>query len=356
MEMLKAIRNNDCRKVEKLLKKGFNVNQEIDEYEKKALICRTIPICAAAARGYAKVVELLLSYGANINAANSYWSSAMHTASFHGYTNVINVLLQRNVDLGNQDVHGNTALQVAVLRSHFEAVTLLLTHNISIDSTNKQGQTALDIAQEHGATYLENLLIEKQKKQIIAPQPARRPSSNSKKSNESFDNDTTLNEKDKLLRQLQELELKEANDSIKEKQEKLSIVTDEIRQFDEEGAKLTNQLSSIQKKITENNQALVAKGALKRILEQELQKLETKRTGTLQNENKVEQRSFECPICFVLPLPPKHIFQCTNGHVYCSDCKGKPQMTNCPQCRIPLNTSVRNIILEEIIANIFIET
>ena len=69
---------------------------------------------------------------------------------------------------------------------------------------------------------------------------------------------------------------------------------------------------------------------------------------------------FECPICYVIPLPPLKIQSCTNGHSFCSTCITKLEKMTCPTCKIALEvlelngkikpTTVRNLFLESIIS------
>jgi len=44
-----------------------------------------------------------------------------------------------------------------------------------------------------------------------------------------------------------------------------------------------------------------------------------------------EEEAPECPVCMTEMLPPKMIFQCSEGHLVCSDCK--PRLEACATCR-----------------------
>merc|ERR1711936_156732 len=41
----------------------------------------------------------------------------------------------------------------------------------------------------------------------------------------------------------------------------------------------------------------------------------------------------ECPVCMEEMRPPKRIWQCSDGHPLCENCRKKPEMNNCPTCR-----------------------
>lgn len=355
MEFLKAIRANDYKKVEKKLKKGWNVNHPIEE-NSKDLLCVTIPLCVAAARGFADIAELLMSYGANIHDSNTDWSSPLHTATYHGHLDVIRLLIARRVNVNNQDQHGDTALHIAVKKANFEAVVLLLRTNAEIEMKNNTGDTPYDIAMSQNFTRIAQTLtqrkmeIQKQKQldnpKPIPPKPKKPP---------RVGKDPEESEKDRLKRQLQELELKEVNESIKTKNEQILKVTDEMRDFEGEVTQVKGKISALDKKLKQLNETLIAKATYKKTLQQDLESLEKKKNKTFVKASAVNEEAFECPICFVLPLPPKQVYQCTNGHIYCSDCKEKPRMSVCPQCRapIPKDNAIRNLMYEEIIANVF---
>ncbi len=52
----------------------------------------------------------------------------------------------------------------------------------------------------------------------------------------------------------------------------------------------------------------------------------------------------ECTVC-LYPQPP--MYQCSNGHLLCTDCERK--LTHCPTCRVDLTIKVRNILADQII-------
>ena len=63
---------------------------------------------------------------------------------------------------------------------------------------------------------------------------------------------------------------------------------------------------------------------------------------------------YMCPICCEIPVPPKAIYQCPNGHIYCETCKRRPEMTRCPNCRVPIaHLDIRCRYMEETVAQCF---
>ena len=152
-ELLKAIRNNDVTRVEKILKKGYakNINEPISEVQEKVPI-KTIPICLATVRGDVSVVKTLLHYGADVRACNKDWASPIHLATYKGFTEIVDLFMAQTRHRDNikntQDQAGDTPLHIAVKFSRVDIVDLLLTNNCNLSITNKAGLTALDVARD----------------------------------------------------------------------------------------------------------------------------------------------------------------------------------------------------------------
>lgn len=56
----------------------------------------------------------------------------------------------------------------------------------------------------------------------------------------------------------------------------------------------------------------------------------------------------ECPVCVEVMKPPRKIFQCSNGHIICEQCKKNPAVKVCPTCRVPMRKVTRNIFAESV--------
>lgn len=75
-------------------------------------------------------------------------ATALHVAAAKGYTKVLSLLLDGRGDFDKQDVDGWTALHAAAYWGQKEAVQMLLNANVDIDIQNYSGQYAIDIAQK----------------------------------------------------------------------------------------------------------------------------------------------------------------------------------------------------------------
>ena len=61
--------------------------------------------------------------------------------------------------------------------------------------------------------------------------------------------------------------------------------------------------------------------------------------------------NLECPVCLHIP-DTTPVFQCKNGHIICSGCRGK--LNICPVCRVPFGYS-RSLTSEKLISLLFRE-
>ena len=362
MEMLKAIRANDVRKVSKKLLKGFDVNKQITEPattagSKKQHVA-TIPVCLAATHGLREIVELLLSYGANIHAANQDWSTPLHMSTFHGHMEVVRCLLQRNVNLNVTDQQGNTVLHLATAKNYFEAVVLYLEHGIDFEIRNNKGETAVEIARALNHEHIVNLIEEKREvaRNFIYNADEKRVQAKQLM--------TEFTEKERLHEKMENLKIKELEERLHQKERKVNEMNHELDELNEGASSIAQQIQDLEAQLREINQTRVSKDRLKNNLLEEIEEIKKeqqknnnhsvtrsrslKHTGFYTNNESAE---YECPICFEMPFAPKKVYQCGNGHVYCSDCKEKPNMTHCPQCRVPLDqmSAIRNIIYEDML-------
>ena len=379
MDFLKAIRQNDIKKVEKKLSKGFNLSATITESINGRNIV-TIPLCLAIARGNTQIVDTLIKHGANIHQSNLDWASPIHTATFHGHVGIMRLLLSQNVNCNDKDQHGDTPLHIACRRQNSTAVDILLrANNVDLSIQNDTNETALDIANLKGNSEIIGLL----KRQLMTRSSISRGSSRKQsrtrdpvilprsdidvfqiKTPNSYENVGTnphsyenldlsnLSEKERLEKQLSALQLKEISDDINLKQNEVERLTQEIEDGKDETQKLKSTIKKLERQLKEKEHAITMRETMKIKQIREITKLQQKKElVSKKGTSDIKEDSLECPICFEIPLAPLKVFQCKNGHVYCETCKNKPRMDVCPQCRVALSKTepIRNIVFEEII-------
>ena len=229
MDILKAIRKNDVKKLEKFLKKGFKPNAVLDEFDNNnQLKYSTIPLSLAAKEGYVDIVSALVKYGANIHASNDDWEAPMHIAAFYGHIDVMRFLLTRDININKQDKKGNTVLHIAVMKSQFNCVHLLLTGDTGIDLSikNNESKTALDLAKKERVYHIIDLIEEKMKQDLyknstdskmIETLPTFEITEVTQDKSSFFESDVIIQEQEKqrLVRALSEIEEKEQNEKQK---------------------------------------------------------------------------------------------------------------------------------------------
>jgi hypothetical protein len=79
----------------------------------------------AAREGHLPLVDLLLKWGANVNAMNNLGGSALHAAAFQGRLEVVKVLLKAGADKNLQNGSGRTAAELAAHAGHHDLFELL---------------------------------------------------------------------------------------------------------------------------------------------------------------------------------------------------------------------------------------
>lgn len=76
------------------------------------------PIDAAASKGHAKVVELLIEAESDINPTDKEKTTPLHHAAVGGHVEVVNLLLEYEADVGLLDTSGSSPLDMAINSDH----------------------------------------------------------------------------------------------------------------------------------------------------------------------------------------------------------------------------------------------
>ena len=111
-------------------------------YERDGVRGITLPM-GAANQDQARVVELLIQRGAEINLQNSVGDTALTCAANNGHERVVELLIRRGADVNLRDSIGCTALTISSQHGHERVVELLLRHGADINLQNSGGDTAL---------------------------------------------------------------------------------------------------------------------------------------------------------------------------------------------------------------------
>ncbi len=138
-ETITAANDGDFPKVKRLVAAGADVNDGDADLGTTAL-------ALASNRGYANIVQYLLSKGANVSTVDNSGKTALIMAASNGHVDAMKILLAHGIDINAQDRSGRTALMDAVYNGRAEAVQLLLSYKANVNMRDNEGKTALGIA------------------------------------------------------------------------------------------------------------------------------------------------------------------------------------------------------------------
>jgi ankyrin repeat protein len=168
--LLKAIDKDGMKDspeiVELLLELGADPNQLLSKADSQE--ATELPLCYAAKKGYATIVELLLKKNADVRATDHSGDTVLLCAARYGRSQLVKLLLNEpyRADIeartaGATDRKGYTPLMMAVHSGHIETVKLLLDKGARREVVDDAGNPLLYIAIAKGGLEVTKLLVEK---------------------------------------------------------------------------------------------------------------------------------------------------------------------------------------------------
>ncbi|KAI3543019.1 hypothetical protein CSPX01_06615 [Colletotrichum filicis] len=139
-----------------LLVEGGNANQEN-------------PLYVASGKGFLGVVDALLLYGADPNAAGSD-GTPLVVAAKNGHLAVVHTLITWGARLEEADVNGMSALSHAAQRGHLSIVMVLFQSGAREDKRDLHGNLPADLALQSGHLSIRRFLLEVSYLQISRPE------------------------------------------------------------------------------------------------------------------------------------------------------------------------------------------
>src|SRR6266576_1832720 len=115
----------------------------------------------AAANGLAKVTELLIKKGADVNKANQYGWAPLHCAAADGRTEIVKALIEKGANVSAVHQNGTTPLHFAAAEGHTEIVKALIEKGANVNAAGEDKWTPLHHAAAEGHTEIVKALIEK---------------------------------------------------------------------------------------------------------------------------------------------------------------------------------------------------
>lgn len=151
-----AAQEGNVAEVERYLKDGVRVDNKSVESQEVGWTA----LLAAARRGHADLVRLLLDHQADVNAKSSSLQTPLHGAAWNGHLAVVELLLERGADINSQSNSGQTALHGAAWNGHAAVAKLLIERGAAVNCRNKFGQTPLHWAAHYAHTSVADVLLQ----------------------------------------------------------------------------------------------------------------------------------------------------------------------------------------------------
>lgn len=120
-DIFESIRKGDYARVHWLLGENPQMVHEQDSAGRT-------PMHAAAEKGSWAIIDLLLRYGADINAKDSIHWTPLHLATFHRQMRIMELLIERQCDINAKNLDGWTPLQLALTHGFYKEAKLLRAH------------------------------------------------------------------------------------------------------------------------------------------------------------------------------------------------------------------------------------
>lgn len=136
-----------------LLDKGADINAQ-DRYYSTALQ-------AASARDHKQVVQMLLDKGADVHAQGGEYSNALYAASAGGHKQVVQILLDKGADVHAQGREYGNALYAASVRGYKQVVQMLLDKGADINAQGGEYGNILQAASAEGYEQVVRILLDK---------------------------------------------------------------------------------------------------------------------------------------------------------------------------------------------------
>ena len=146
--LLQGVLSKSHRTTTKLLP---SKNTDIDTHENALLV--------ASRQGHYKIVELLLSHGADVNAQGGPYGNALQAASYKGHKTTVKLLLSHGADVNAQGGPYGNALQAASYKGHKTTVKLLLSPGADVNAQGGLYGNALQTASYDGHETTVKLLL-----------------------------------------------------------------------------------------------------------------------------------------------------------------------------------------------------
>jgi len=139
----------DTSEVYKILsyaKREFTKENELNEIVNCTNSDGFTPLHLAACEGHAPPIEVLVKFGAQVDARTNNFRTPLHIACLRGNLGVIQALVQYGADINAKDIDGNTPCHFCSEYGHRHCLKFLLTKNPYLFANNNDDKSAIDVA------------------------------------------------------------------------------------------------------------------------------------------------------------------------------------------------------------------
>jgi len=109
----------------------------------------------------ARLVDICLKLGADINAKDIDGNPSLHRAVLISHHALVEVILASGARIDEQNKEGNTALHLALNLKYYELATRLIIAGANLETQNSKGDTALLVATKANSVDLVKLMLER---------------------------------------------------------------------------------------------------------------------------------------------------------------------------------------------------
>ena len=148
-----ASENGHLRVVELLLSEGAEIDAEDKNHH--------TPLMLAVKNGHNDVSMHLINHGVDVNKKYRFDQTALHYASENGHLKMVELLLSKGAEIDAEDKNHRTPLLLAVKNGHNDVLLYLINHGVDVNKKYWFDQTALHYASERGHLKMVELLLSK---------------------------------------------------------------------------------------------------------------------------------------------------------------------------------------------------
>jgi len=156
-ELLIAVTNNDFDAVCELLK---NSDERVTDKNGKPVDRTHIknargstPLAIAVFFRNTQMVELLLSYGANVNTRDSFETTPLHNACENGDVDMVQLLLDKGASIDVRNKNDSTPLHRAALNGHLDVVHMLLNKANEVNQDRRKLKMTEEVISKHAKPH-----------------------------------------------------------------------------------------------------------------------------------------------------------------------------------------------------------